>query len=125
MLADLDRREGYDPDDPAGSAYLRRRTTVTTADGPAEAWVYVTNPQHARVVPLDLAMRARILLHATPRHAPRDRPRGAQYLLPLVRWLRDRALPAPDLEALVEAMEAQVGPLAAHPTAWVGAGGGG
>ena len=43
LLTALDTLEGYQPDDPEGSAYLRVRRTVHYADGEprtAEAWVY-------------------------------------------------------------------------------------
>ena len=43
-LARLDRAEGYDPADQAGSLYLRRRGVVHVADGPPrDAWLYVYN----------------------------------------------------------------------------------
>ena len=121
-LGALDRREGFDPNAPERSPYLRRATQVHTTDGTRDAWVYVTNPTHPRVVELDPITQARVLPHAPPRHdpLPGDRPRGAQYLLPLVRWLRAHARPDPILEALVDAMEAEIGPLADHPVAWLG-----
>ncbi|MFV9504326.1 MAG: gamma-glutamylcyclotransferase family protein [Oscillochloridaceae bacterium umkhey_bin13] len=40
VLADLDRLEGYVPGG-SHNLYERLITTVTTADGPREAWVYV------------------------------------------------------------------------------------
>ena len=43
-LLALDRVEGYDPTDEAGSLYVRRRTSVRLADGASrEAWLYVYN----------------------------------------------------------------------------------
>lgn len=43
-LARLDRAEGYDPADGAGSLYLRRRVPVHVAEGPpGDAWLYVYN----------------------------------------------------------------------------------
>lgn len=42
VLATLDRLEGYDPDRRGGSNhYDRVQRTVTTADGPRPAWVYM------------------------------------------------------------------------------------
>jgi gamma-glutamylcyclotransferase (GGCT)/AIG2-like uncharacterized protein YtfP len=44
VLAALDDIEGYSPDDPDRSLYLRRETDVTLPDGSrARAWVYFYN----------------------------------------------------------------------------------
>ena len=44
LLALLDRYEGYLPDAPGRSLFLRQRTRVTREDGePVRAWVYVYN----------------------------------------------------------------------------------
>jgi len=121
-LQALDRREGFDADNPESSPYLRRTVRVDVRGGSEEAFVYVTNPEHPRVVSLDPTTEARVLLHATPAHPPPagDRPRGAQYLLPLVRWMRSQRLADPYLDELVQEMERHVGPLAEHPVAWAG-----
>lgn len=43
-LREIDALEEYDPDDEAHSVYLRRRTTVTLADGSrVAAWIYYWN----------------------------------------------------------------------------------
>jgi gamma-glutamylcyclotransferase (GGCT)/AIG2-like uncharacterized protein YtfP len=44
VLAALDEIEGYRPDDPDRSLYVRSRTAVTLPDGTCEsAWVYFYN----------------------------------------------------------------------------------
>ena len=123
-LAALDRREGFDPKDPAGSPYLRRQTTVHTPAGPAEAFVYITNPEHPRAVELSVERVVRILLAATPRTppAPDDRPRGAQYALPVLSWMRRHGLSDPHLDVLEEAIQDTIGPLSDHPHVAAGMG---
>lgn len=122
-LAALDRREGYDPTSPDTSPYLRIRSSIHVGGRTQDAWVYITHPDHPRRIELPLEVQARILLHASPATAPApgDRPRGAQYMLPLLRFLRGHDLEDPSLEALLAAMEAQVGPLSAYPHLWQGA----
>jgi len=62
-LPQLDRYEGYDPEDRAGSLFLRARARATPADGrPVACWVYVwAGPTTGREVPGGdwLARRAR------------------------------------------------------------------
>ena len=53
LLASLDREEGYLPDAPARSLYLRRPTRVRLADGRAvTAWIYWYCGPRDRAVPL-------------------------------------------------------------------------
>lgn len=123
-LATIDRREGFDPEDPEGSPYHRVSTTVEVGSVAREAWVYVTNPRHPRVVELSVQQQADVLLAASPRKPPEvhDRPRGAQYLLPLVRFLREHDRHDVGLESLVSAMRSRIGPVEDHPYLWTGKG---
>jgi gamma-glutamylcyclotransferase (GGCT)/AIG2-like uncharacterized protein YtfP len=44
ILAQLDAYEGYDPDLPAGSLFLRQLTVATLPDGaPLTCWIYTYN----------------------------------------------------------------------------------
>lgn len=51
LLAALDREEGYRPDAPARSLYLRRPVEVRLSDGrEVSAWIYWYNGPHGRAV---------------------------------------------------------------------------
>lgn len=53
LLATLDREEGYRPDAPARSLYLRQPTVVRLADGRAvTAWIYWYHGPRGRAVPI-------------------------------------------------------------------------
>ena len=53
LLASLDRKEGYRPDAPARSLYLRRLTPVRLADGrEVTAWIYWYHGSSDRAVPI-------------------------------------------------------------------------
>ncbi len=53
LLVSLDQEEGYRPDAPGRSLYLRRPTAVRLADGrEATAWVYWYQRPRARAVPI-------------------------------------------------------------------------
>jgi gamma-glutamylcyclotransferase (GGCT)/AIG2-like uncharacterized protein YtfP len=51
-LPAIDRYEGYRPDAPDGSSYIRRRLVVRTQGGAEHAWVYVWNRSVAGLKPV-------------------------------------------------------------------------
>lgn len=48
VMDDLDMLEGYDPQNPDWSHYVRVRAHVHTDSGPVEAWVYIPAPNYER-----------------------------------------------------------------------------
>jgi gamma-glutamylcyclotransferase (GGCT)/AIG2-like uncharacterized protein YtfP len=54
LLTTLDRYEGFDPADRAGSLFVRERYEVVTSDGQSPScWIYIYNrdPDNTQVVP--------------------------------------------------------------------------
>ena len=85
-----------------GDGYTPRAVTVAARERewPAVAWL--TDPRSARVVDVDLAMQAEVLLAATPRTDVDGRARGANYLFGVLRSLAALDVWDPRMEALGE-----------------------
>ncbi len=97
-LARIERREG--------AAYLRTALPIRAADGRiVEAWVWLSNPDSALLVDLDVAQQAAVLRAATPTRDVDGRARGAGYLRGVARVLDQLGTPDPRIDALIDAVD--------------------
>lgn len=119
LLARLDRREGYYPEQAAArSGYLRREVAVRTFDGhEVRAITYLSNPApHDFSVSASLSVtdRAKVLINATPKDGRNDatdgRASGLMYLEGVRDELRRRDIVDRDLEVLASAALELPGP---------------
>ena len=122
VLADTDRREGYDAAvDVAREGYLRASVRIEPLASPSEqpaavdAWTYLSNPAGDYHVPesVPLATRARMLINATPRPGTASstdgHARGLGYLEGIRAALRVLGEVDSSLEALARAVYALPG----------------
>ncbi len=117
VLADTDRREGYDADaDHARLGYLRERVGLQIDDRDVTAWTYLSNPDGPYHLDpaATLTDRARILISATPRPrtqtAAEGRARGLGYVEQLRAGLHRLGVIDEHLEQLAAAILGQPGP---------------
>jgi len=120
VLAQTDRREGYNVDGPSEeNGYLRFEMEVTrySGSGTLDAYVYLSNPDGRNRFYLDksfeLSQQAQVLINATPQN-PREKnyseSRGLYYLEHVRSGLRGIDIIDPELESLAEAVRAFGGP---------------
>lgn len=125
VLRDTDRRESYATDRaPVHNGYLRRELEVQLGSSVRPALVYLANNDPANdgfvSEEVDIEMRAKLLINATPHAAVKGitfDARGLQYLEGIRTRLAERDIIDPDLETLAAAVLSFDGPWNALMTA--------